>query len=142
MQGTLKLEDRKVYMKKVILFALLVACIFLSSCKHEPKSVKKQPDKKQQMKLEDNKDMRKNKSLIAEALGMEDDYRLEPILKALVFVNAGELRKATCSENDLDIYLDVVAEDGRNLRIFLSKYYSLEDIQNRDTGEWLITSQQ
>ncbi len=134
-------------MKKVIIFVILTVCICLCSCKNISKSVNQQPnqlgqpDRPSQIKVEDNKEMKKNKSLIAEALGREDDYRLETILKALVYVNAGELRKATCSENDLDIYLDVVAEDGRNLRIFLSKYYSLEDIQNRDTGEWLINSQ-
>ena len=129
-------------MKKNILFMLLVACVFLCSCKHEPKPVKKQPDKKQQMKLEDNKDMKKNKSLIAEVLGIDDDNILIPIQYALATVNAGKIRKAVQRKNDRDVYLDVLTEDERDLRILLSKDYSLIAVQNLDTGEWLITSQQ
>ncbi len=128
-------------MKKIILFAFLTVCLCLCSCKNEQKSVEKQPVKKPQVKLEDNKEMKENKRLIADTLGIEDDHKLIPIQHALVTVNAGKIRKAVQRKNDRDVYLDVVAEDGRNLRILLSKDYSLIAVKNLDTGEWLITSQ-
>ena len=128
-------------MKKNILFMLLVACICLSSCKKVQKSDDIQP-KIIQSKKEHNDENMNNKRLIADTLGIEDDHKLIPIQHALVTVNAGKIRKAVQRKNERDVYLDVYTEDGRNLRILLSKDYSLIAVKNLDTGEWLITSQQ
>ncbi len=138
-------------MKRKIVFALLLFCICSSSCKNVVNSGTKQPDKKTrknrierepEIQAEDNKEMRKNKRLISDAIGLEDVDKIESILYACAFVKAGEIRKPTCWKKDSYVYLDVVAEDGRNLRVLLSGDYYFKAVQNRDTGEWLIRSQQ
>ena len=134
-------------MKKRILFALLMLCICLCSCKSISKSENQQPkqqnqpDRPSEIKVEDNKETRSNRKLIVDTLGVNDDNILIPILYALNTVKAGRICKATCTRDDPDVYLDVVSEDGRNLRLYLSQNYSMMDVQNLDTGEWLITSQ-
>ena len=134
-------------MKKRILFALLMLCICLCSRKSISKSENQQPkqqnqpDRPSEIKVEDNKETRSNRKLIVDTLGVNDDNILIPIQYALATVNAGKIRKAVQRKNDRDVYLDVRTEDGRNLRILLSKDYSLIAVQNLDTGEWLITSQ-
>ncbi len=141
------LKERKMQMKKRILFALLMLCICLCSYKSISKSENQQPkqqnqpDRPSQIKVEDNKETRSNRKLIADTLGVNDDNILIPILYALNTVKAGRICKATCTRDDPDVYLDVVSEDGRNLRLYLSQNYSMMDVQNLDTGEWLITSQ-
>ena len=134
-------------MKKRILFALLMLCIYLCSCKSISKSEyqqpkqQNQPDRPSEIKVEDNKETRRNRRLIENTIGQKDDDILINILYALNTVNAGELSVATCSKDGPDVYLDVVAEDGRNLRLLLSQNYLLMAVKNLDTGEWLITSQ-
>lgn len=141
------LKERKMQMKKRILFALLMLCICLCSRKSISKSENQQPkqqnqpDRPSEIKVEDNKETRRNRRLIEGMIGQKDDDILINILYALNTVNAGELSAATCSKDGPDVYLDVVAEDGRNLRLLLSQNYLLMAVKNLDTGEWLITSQ-
>ncbi|MBR3524721.1 MAG: hypothetical protein IKO11_02645 [Lachnospiraceae bacterium] len=82
-----------------------------------------------------------NRKMIAEALGIDESSRnIRFILAGLKQINAGTLKSAEAAEENGEKRLNVVAEDGTNYCIYLSRSGSLDAIKNTDTGEWPIRS--
>ena len=139
-------------MKGRIIFAAMLICACVSACEKkapieddEPVEVDTYESFTDSEKEIDPEVEANNGALIAKALGIEENHRkIQFILRALDTVNSGKISdaKRIDADNGVDLYLDVVAEDGSNLRIELSKSYSLEGVQNLDTQEWLITSEE
>ena len=83
-----------------------------------------------------------NRKLIAEALSIPEDSRsIRFILGSLKTVGAGKLQTAEAAEENGDKYLNVLAEDGTNYAVLLSRSGSPEGVKNLDTGEWEIRSE-
>lgn len=84
----------------------------------------------------------KNRTLIAGALGVEEDSRnIRFILSSLNTVGAGQIQSAEVTEEDGEKVIKVVAEDGIDYQIYLSESGSVEAVKNLTTGEWPIQSE-
>lgn len=82
-----------------------------------------------------------NRTMIAEALGIEEDSRnIRFILNSMNTIGAGQIQKAEAVEENGEKMIDIVAEDGTNYRIYLSGSGNVDAIENLLTGEWPITS--
>ena len=87
-----------------------------------------------------------NLPIIAKALGVDENgdkrRRLDSILSTLRYIKAGKLQKAESSEESNLIKLAIVSEKGTNFSVYLENSLGLNSVQNDDTGEWVITSEQ
>ena len=85
-----------------------------------------------------------NRKLIAEALEIdENDRSLKYTLAAVKNIGAGKIQSAVFGTNDDgEEYVDIVAEDGTNYRLYLLGGYIVSEIKNLDTGEWPMKSYQ
>ncbi len=135
-------------MKKCIIvfvFAFFLLC-FVSACagktaEGKPDAITDQPDIEQNIGKEESEVDAYNRSVIAEALNVEENFReLRFILNSLTVIDAGQIQSAKASRIDGDKVLDIVAEDGTEFRIYLSGSGSVDAVKNLTTGEWPITS--
>ena len=86
-----------------------------------------------------NKVNEMNRSIIAEALGMEENNRkLRFILSSLNTIQTGQLQSAKMLEIDGESVLYIVAEDSTDYQIYLSGSGSVEAVKNLITEEWVI----
>lgn len=82
-----------------------------------------------------------NRTIIAEVLGVEEDSRnIRFILRTLNTIKVGKIQSAETDEIDGEKVINLVAEDGTNYRIYLSKSGSIEAVKNLDNAEWPIQS--
>lgn len=88
-----------------------------------------------------------NRELFAEVLSLPADAgQLDRLMAALDYLETGDLQSAELvSEDDPLLYpnnyfLYFVAEDGTNYRMIITEHFSIEAVQNVDTGEWVMTS--
>lgn len=83
----------------------------------------------------------KNRTIIAEAAGIEEnDRNMRFILGTLNTISAGQIQSAEAAEKDGEKMINLVAEDGTNYCIYLSRRGSVEAVKNLDTGEWPVKS--
>lgn len=84
----------------------------------------------------------KNRTIIAEAVGIEEnDRNMRFILNTLNTISAGWIQSAEAAEKDGEKMINIVAEDGTNYCIYLSRRGSVEAVKNLDTGEWPVKSE-
>lgn len=82
---------------------------------------------------------RYNRSMIAEALGTDEEERsIRFILATLDTFQAGEIKSIEKGE---DGTLQVTAEDGTPYKLYLTENGSVEAVENLETGEWPVTSE-
>lgn len=82
-----------------------------------------------------------NRSMIAEALGVEENSRnIRFILNCLNTVEAGQIQSAETDEINGEKVINVIAEDGTEYQIYLSGSGSVEAVKNLSTGEWPVQS--
>lgn len=82
-----------------------------------------------------------NRTIIAEALGVEEENRnIRFILNSLNTIGTGKVQSADATEIDGEKVINLIAEDGTEYRIYLSRRGSVEAIKNLDTGEWPVQS--
>lgn len=80
-----------------------------------------------------------NRTIIAEALDIEEnDRNMRFILSTLNTISAGQIQSAEAAEEDGEKVINLVAEDGTNYCIYLSKSGSVEAVKNLDTGQWPV----
>lgn len=83
-----------------------------------------------------------NRTIIAEAVGIEENDRtMRFILSTLDTISAGQIQSAETAEEDGEKVINLVAEDGTNYCIYLSRSGSIEAVKNLDTGEWPVKSE-
>lgn len=83
-----------------------------------------------------------NRTIIAEAVGIEEnDRKMRFILSTLNTISAGQIQSAEAVEDDGRKVINLVAEDGTNYCIYLSRSGSVEAVKNLDTGEWPVKSE-
>lgn len=83
-----------------------------------------------------------NRTIIAEAVGIEEnDRKMRFILSTLNTISAGKIQSAEAVEDDGEKAINLVAEDGTNYCIYLSRSGSVEAVKNLDTGEWPVKSE-
>lgn len=83
-----------------------------------------------------------NRTMIAEALGIAEDSRsIRFILSSLDTIGAGQIQSAESVEADGGKAIDLVAEDGTNYRIYLTRSGGVDSVKDLDTGEWPIRSE-
>ena len=83
-----------------------------------------------------------NRTIIAEAVGIEEnDRKMRFILNTLNTISAGQIQSAEAAEEDEEELINLVAEDGTNYCIYLSRSGSVEAVKNLDTGEWPVKSE-
>ena len=83
-----------------------------------------------------------NRTIIAEAVGIEENDRtMRFILSTLDTISAGQIQSAETVEEDGEKVINLVAEDGTNYCIYLSRSGSIEAVKNLDTGEWPVKSE-
>lgn len=83
-----------------------------------------------------------NRTIIAEAVGIEEnDRKMRFILSTLNTISAGQIQSAVADEENGEKVVNLVAEDGTNYCIYLSKSGSVEAVKNLDTGEWPVKSE-
>ena len=85
-----------------------------------------------------------NRKIIAEVFGYdENDRSMKYMIAALKNIGAGRIQSSVwgTDENDEE-YIDIVGEDGTNFRMYLMGGYSVTDVKNLDTGEWVMRSYQ
>ena len=83
-----------------------------------------------------------NRTIIAEALGVEENNtNIRFILSSLDVINAGQIQSAKLTEIDGEKVINVVAEDDQDYRIYLSRSGSVVAVENLTTGEWPIRSE-
>lgn len=83
-----------------------------------------------------------NRTMIAEALGIQDNHRsIRFILSSLNTISAGQIQSVELVEDNGEKVLNLVSEDGTNYQIYLSKSGNVEAVKNTDTGEWMIQSE-
>ena len=84
---------------------------------------------------------KKNRKIIAKALGVFTwSGCMKYIISCLETVNAGQIQSAQLTKENGDRYLDIVAEDGKRYRMYLSQNNSVEAVKDLDTGEWPVRS--
>ncbi len=82
-----------------------------------------------------------NKNIIAKALGVFTwSSGVKSILSSLDTINAGRIQSAELTKENDDRYLDIVTEDDKRYRIYLSKNNNVEAVKDLDTGEWPVKS--
>ena len=81
-----------------------------------------------------------NRKILAGAIGIdENDGSMKYTLEKLKKIDAGRIQSAVKGmSEDGEEYIDIVAEDGTNFRMYLMGGYSVMDVENLDTGEWVI----
>ena len=81
-----------------------------------------------------------NRKILAGAIGIdENDGSMKYNLEKLKKIDAGRIQSAVKGmSEDEEEYIDIVAEDGTNFRMYLMGGYSVMDVENLDTGEWVI----
>lgn len=81
-----------------------------------------------------------NRKILAEAIGIdENDGSMKYNLEKLKKIDAGRIQSAVKGmTEDGEEYIDIIAEDGTNFRMYLMGGYSVMDVENLDTGEWVI----
>ncbi len=83
-----------------------------------------------------------NRTIIAEAIGIEEnDRKMRFILSTLNTISVGLIQSAEAAEDDGEKVINLVAEDGTNYCIYLSRSGSVEAVKNLDTGEWPVKSE-
>lgn len=83
-----------------------------------------------------------NRTIMAEAVGIEEnDRKMRFILSTLNTISAGQIQSAVADEENGEKVVNLVAEDGTNYCIYLSKSGSVEAVKNLDTGEWPVKSE-
>ena len=92
-----------------------------------------------EMEIEEN-----NRKLMAEVLGIDENFEsMKYTLASLTKIGAGKIQSAVFGTNDDgEEYVDIVAEDGTNYRLYLLGGYIVSEIKNLDTGEWPMKSYQ
>ena len=84
-----------------------------------------------------------NKAIITEAMGItEDSKQMEVILWVLGEINAGNIKSAVTGEKNGYNTVDIVAEDNTNYCIYFFTDGVLSGVENVDTGEWPISSEE
>lgn len=135
-------------MKKCIIVFILAFSLlcFVSACagktaEENPDTITDQPDIEQDAGKEESEVDAYNRSMIAEALGVEENFRgLRFILNSLTVIEAGQIQSAKTTQVDGEKVLDIVAEDGTEFRIYLTSSGSVDAVKNLTTGEWPIAS--
>lgn len=146
---------RKKYMK---IFFIFIMCCFISACSSEYANKKTENTDKNYLtyessdkvdygnaidKKEENIEVdTRNRSIIAETLGIEENNRkIRFILSTLNTIRSGQIKSAKLTEIDGEKILYVIAEDDVEYEIYLSRSGSVEAVKNIVTGEWIIRSQ-
>ena len=139
---------------KLILIMIMIS-IFVTACGAEEREVRgrfAQEDEETPEKTDDEDDPEdiaaetdaSNRKIFAEMFGIdENDESLKYIMASLKNIGAGRIQSAVIGtdKNDEE-YVDVIAEDGTNFRMYLFGGYSVRDVKNLDTGEWVMRSYQ
>ena len=85
-----------------------------------------------------------NRTIIAQVLGVEEDHiKIRYILSCLDTIQAGQIQTAEIvevNESDENV-IHIVAEDGTNYQMGLSRGFGVMYVQNIDTGEYPIQSE-
>lgn len=83
-----------------------------------------------------------NRTIIAEALGVEENNtNIRFILSSLDVINAGQIQSAKLTEIDGEKVINIVAEDGTDYRMYLSRSGTVVAVENLTTSEWPIRSE-
>jgi len=140
-------------MRVVCIICLLLA-LTVSGCSSIPNTMGDEPENtssdngevsvnsEETSEAGEESDMEKeNRRLLAKALGkFEKSSSVSNIIGFLDVINAGKLQSASSGKSGGDSFLDIVAEDGTNYHILLSRGGNVEAIKNEDTGEWVVQS--
>lgn len=131
-------------MKKRLIILTIAALISVSACSNangNSEIIQTEVQEDYQSTSQESDD--DNRAMIAEALGVEKDSRnIRFILNGINTVGMGRLQSARMLESDGQKILSLVAEDGTEYQMYLSESGNLEAVQNLDTGEWPIQSEQ
>ena len=134
---------------KTRLIGLVAAILFcLSGCGSEnvaagatPVPASERADRTVASETEESDMESQNRAIIAEALEIDESARnIRFILNCLNTINAGKIEKAEATEENGEKSLDLLTENHKRYRIYLSGNLTVEAVKNRDTGEWLIQS--
>lgn len=127
-------------MKKRLIILTIAALISVSACSNVNDETEPIQEEVQDTSQESDDG---NRVMIAEALGVEKDSRnIRFILNGINTVGMGRLQSARMVESDGQKILSLVAEDGTEYQMYLSESGNMEAVQNLDTGEWPIQSEQ
>lgn len=131
-------------MKKRLIILTIAALISVSACSNangNSEIIQTEVQEDYQSTSQESDD--DNRAMIAEALGVEKDSRnIRFILNGINTVGMGRLQSARMLESDGQKILSLVAEDGTEYQMYLSESGNMEAVQNLDTGEWPIQSEQ
>ncbi len=131
-------------MKKRLIILTIAALISVSACSNangNSEIIQAEVQEDYQSTSQESDD--DNRVMIAEALGVEKDSRnIRFILNGINTVGMGRLQSARMLESDGQKILSIVAEDGTEYQMYLSESRNMEAVQNLDTGEWPIQSEQ
>lgn len=131
-------------MKKRLIILTIAALISVSACSNangNSEIIQTEVQEDYQSTSQESDDG--NRVMIAEALGVEKDSRnIRFILNGINTVGMGQLQSARMLESDGQKILSLIAEDGTEYQMYLSESGNLEAVQNLDTGEWPIQSEQ
>lgn len=141
---------------RIVCIICLLIVFTVSGCSSLPKTMGDEPEStssdngetsensEETSEAGEESDMEKeNRRILAKALGkFEKSSSVSNIIGFLDVINAGKLQSAKAGKNGDDPFLDIVAEDGTNYHILLSRGGNVEAIQNVDTGEWVVQSYQ
>ena len=136
--------------KAVIILSLVIVISGFCGCSKNKKTGTRESGKltsvtdigkKETEKLSDEKVDAHNRTLIAEALEVdENDSCLDSTLSILHTIHAGAIQSAKFGFDDPDYVLKIVAEDGTRYQMYLSSGVYVFAVKNLDTGEWPIKS--
>ena len=131
--------------KWFVVFSLIILCC-MSACSnasvYNEDKEKKLEIAEQVVSVEEEKEVDAiNRIIIAEALSVDENSRnVRFILRSLNTIGAGQVQNVEIIEVDGQKVIDLVAEDGTNYQIYLTKSESVEAVKNVATGEWPIQS--
>ncbi len=137
-------------MKKTIIALTLAALCLFSACGSRENAAKQENVPDDQSNISVESDMmesevseveRSNRAIIADALGADENARsIRFIMNSLNTINVGRIQSAELTQENGEAVLDLITEDQKNYRIYLTGSKKVDSIKDLTTGEWLITS--